>query len=172
MTKRKKIGIALLVVGMLFIAGLFFAVKNIPYLITLFWKVAYTADDCGGSFISPKVLDGLNKIRETTQRRFRVTSGYRSRDKNKKVGGVSKSMHIKGLALDMTVPKPYRSVFYAAAVKAGFTAFGWGNTTVHIDMGTKRWWTYDEKGRNMNGRDRYRYLHNAPENFKLDFGIR
>ena len=129
------------------------------------------ADDCGDKF-NPKTLDALNEIRETTKKRYRIISAYRSPKHNKKVGGVSKSQHTKGVAVDLWVPHSHRADLYSAAKSAGFSAFGWGNNSVHIDQGRKRWWTYDDSGNDMSGDKRMKYLHKAPDNFKKDWGLK
>ena len=66
---------------------------------------------------------------------------------------------------------PSRRIYRAAAV-AGFTASGWGNASVHMDTGKKRWWTYDDAGKHMSGAEKMKYLHKAPDNFKKDWGLK
>ncbi len=130
--------------------------------------IPYYTFELGGEGLQPQALKGLNEIRIKTKKRWKILSAYRSPDHNKRVGGASRSMHVQGLAFDVAVPLKKREQFYEAAKQAGFTAFGWGNTTVHIDMGPKRWWTYDDKGRAASGQKKYEYLHKAPENFRQD----
>jgi hypothetical protein len=64
-----------------------------------------------------------------------------------------------------------RDEFYQCAKKSLFTGFGWGNSTVHIDMGSSRWWTYNDAGNHVSGKEKYKYLHKAPNSFKKDFGL-
>ncbi len=142
-----------------------------PHLLPLYWMVPYTEKDCGGKGFDAQTLKALNQIREETKVRYRIRSGYRSPEENERVGGAKNSQHIYGKAVDLWVPHSYRSDFYAAAKKAKFSAFGWNNTSVHIDQGPKRWWTYDDSGKNMSGKKRHKFLHKAPENFKKDFGL-
>lgn len=163
--------IAILIGLVLLSAGIVLVVWKQPYHLPLLWKIPYSHEDVGGRSIQAKALKGLNAIREETKRRYLITSGYRSNKHNKKVGGVSNSQHTKGLAFDVWVPHSHRADFYQAAKNAGFSAYGWGNNTVHIDMGKKRWWTYDEEGHNLSGKARLKHLHKAPENFKKDFKL-
>jgi hypothetical protein len=148
-----------------------FAVVKKPHDVPLLWKIPYTMAEVGGNNISPKALQGLNDIRRKTKKRYRITSGFRNKSHNKRVGGVSNSQHTNGLAFDVWVPHSHREEFYAASKTSGFSAFGWGNNSVHIDMGKKRWWTYNDQGKNLSGSDRLKHLHKAPANFKKDFRL-
>lgn len=145
-------------------------------IILIFWSnivalFPYTYKELGGEGLQVQAYIGINQIRVVTDRRWQVVSGYRSPQKNQNVGGASASQHVQGLAFDVRVPMHRRTQFYAAAQKAGFTAYGWGNSTVHIDMGPKRWWTYDNKGKAVSGSKKLQFIYKAPENFKDDFGI-
>ena len=166
--KKVLVAICILNIGY---AILSFETNNNPHLIPLYWETPYTANECGGTKISEKALLALNKIRLQTKKRFKIVSGYRNPELNEKVGGAKHSMHLQGLALDLKIPVACREEFYSAAINAGFKGFGWGKSTVHIDMGEKRWWTYDKQGRHLGGKKRYKYLCNAPKNFLLDFNI-
>jgi len=142
-----------------------------PHKLEILAEIPYTTADVGGDKISPKALDGLNDIRKRMKKRYRITSGYRSPKHNATVGGVSNSQHTKGQAFDVWVPHSEREEFYEAAKAAGFSAYGWGNNTVHIDMGTRRWWTYDNAGNHLSGESKWKHLHKAPDNFKRDFRL-
>ncbi len=146
-------------------------------LLLIFWSnvkalFPYNYQELGGEGVTAEAYEAINMIRMTTDRRWRVVSGYRDPEKNKAVGGASKSQHIMGIAFDVKVPISRRAQFYKAAKNAGFTAYGWGNTTVHIDMGPKRWWTYDDVGKAVSGAAKNQYLYKAPDNFKADFGLK
>ena len=167
----KKMIIATLVL-LILIAGIVVVHIKRPHLLPYAWTQPYSLEECGGEGFSPKTLEQLNTIRSTLKKRYRILSGYRSKKKNKEVGGVPNSKHINGIAIDLWVPHSDRAEFYEAAKAAGFKAFGWGNSSVHIDTGAKRWWTYDDKGKSQRGKEKYKYLHKAPENFKKDFKIK
>ncbi|MFV0321541.1 MAG: YcbK family protein [Alphaproteobacteria bacterium] len=145
-------------------------------VILIFWGniialFPYSYKELGGDGLQEQAYKGMNQIRMATNRRWKVVSGYRDPQKNKNVGGATNSQHVQGLAFDVRVPMHRRAQFYSAANKAGFTAYGWGNNTVHIDMGPKRWWTYDNAGKAVSGAAKAQYLNKAPDNFKVDFGL-
>lgn len=118
-----------------------------------------------------KAVFAINEIRENCRTRFRIVSSYRSPQKNKKVKGKSKSQHLHGKAFDVVVPMSMRADFYTCSKKSGFKGFGWSNTTVHIDLGPKRWWTYDDGGEAVSGEEKYKYIHKAPDNFRKEYGL-
>ncbi|MFV0432344.1 MAG: YcbK family protein [Alphaproteobacteria bacterium] len=160
-----------------YLLGLFSISFIIFALMLIFWVnikalFPYSYHELGGEGLKPEAYEALNKIRISTNRRWDVFSGYRSAEHNKKVGGASNSQHVQGVAFDVRVPMSRRAQFYKAAKAAGFTAYGWGNRTVHIDMGPKRWWTYDNQGRAASGTQKMQYLNKAPDNFKEDFGLK
>ena len=167
----KKIVMSLLVLVSI-LGGVYVVKEKRPHMLPLYYKVPYTLDECGGENFSPKTLVALNKVREATKVRYKIFSAYRSPEHNKKVGGVSGSQHTKGIAIDLWVPHSHRAEFYTAAKSAGFTAFGWGNNSVHIDKGRKRWWTYDDAGEHVSGSARMKYIDKAPENFRKDWGLK
>ena len=139
------------------------------HLIPLIWKIPYSIEDCGGTGFKHDALERLNVIRCKVKKRYFIFSGYRDEKMNKTAGGVSQ--HIKGNAIDLWVPMNEREAFYKAAKEAGFKGFGWGSRSVHIDMGKRRWWTYDNNANAMYGSKRNKYLYKAPKNFKEDFNI-
>ncbi len=137
-----------------------------------FWSIRpYNINNVGGQSVDLKALQALNNIRKDTKKRWKINSGYRPAEYNRKVGGASSSLHIKGIAFDVVVPMKHRERFYRAAKAHGFTGFGWGNSIVHIDMGPKRWWTYDDKGKALSAGKKEKYLHKAPQGFLDDYGL-
>ncbi len=161
---RKKYHIRLIALMVAFVA-----LGNSYY----FWSIRpYKIHHVGGQGVDLKALEALNNIRKTTNKRWKINSGYRSKEYNRKVGGASSSLHVHGLAFDVVVPMKHRQRFYAAAKMHGFTGFGWGNNIVHIDMGPKRWWTYDDKGKALSAGEKEKYLHKAPQGFLDDYGLK
>lgn len=64
---------------------------------------------------------------------FRVTSSYRSPEKNKSVGGSSQSMHLKGRAVDIICTDgPTRYKIVQAAISLGLTV-GIMERGIHLD---------------------------------------
>jgi len=77
---------------------------------------------------------------------LRVTSGFRSEEHNKSVGGAKQSKHMEGHAMD--VHWKGKSVAEKAEIikdfkQQGFTGFGVGNNSLHIDRrGKPASWSY------------------------------
>ena len=136
------------------------------------WRIPYTQFEVGGAGVNPAAFKALNKLRVQSRRRWWVASGYRSPEHNKAVEGKKGSLHLKGKAFDLVVSHADREAFYVAAKKVGFKGFGWGSNTVHVDIGSRRWWTYDDEGATMSGARRFPYLHKAPENFRRDYNLK
>ena len=66
---------------------------------------------------------------------FKITSGYRSRMHNRKVGGKPTSSHCKGLAADIYVKdNNSRSIILNALIKARFNRIGIGKDFIHVDV--------------------------------------
>lgn len=70
--------------------------------------------DCKGQMlITPQFItmvhDVLEPFRVWYNRPININSGYRTAEHNKKVGGVSNSLHLKGLAVDFNLPAEYHS---------------------------------------------------------------
>lgn len=68
---------------------------------------------------------------------LQITSGYRSPEYNKKVGGVKKSQHMLGNAVDVLQPgmnTTQRQEFLQAAIDNGFKGIGIYNSFTHLDI--------------------------------------
>jgi len=140
-----------------------------PQKIPLVYNIPYTVFETFDS--KPKAVEALNNLRRECETRYLIKSSYRSPSWNELIGGVKNSQHVHGVAFDVIVPMSNRDSFYDCAKKSGFTGFGWGNRTVHIDMGPTRWWTYGDDKKPKSGKEKYNFLHKAPQNFKRDYGI-
>ena len=140
-----------------------------PHKIPLLYKIPYTGFETFDS--KPKAIKALNNLRRECGTRYLIKSSYRSPAWNELIGGAKNSQHVHGVAFDVIVPMSNRAVFYRCAKNSGFTGFGWGNRTVHIDMGPTRWWTYGDDKKPKKGSEKYKFLHKAPQNFKKDYGI-
>ncbi len=133
-----------------------------PYMV-------YKDDPMGVTLEAKKAFARLEKL---SGRKWKINSAYRSPTTNSSVGGASKSMHMQGHAFDVVVAHKLREEFFEAAINAGFSAFGWGNNIVHIDMGPRRWWTYSASGKAMSGTAKCEFINKAPDNFIKDFRVK
>lgn len=101
------------------------------------------------------VADKLQAIRDHFGSPVTISSGYRTEKYNKKVGGASKSYHMKGQAFDITVKgrTPLEVAQYAHQL--GINGVIQYNTFVHVDSRTIRYWARNDNGRveviNMEG---------------------
>lgn len=77
---------------------------------------------------------------------FNITSGYRTKNRNKLVGGVANSSHLVGKAADISVQSGNeRYIIINALIKAGFRRLGVAKTFIHCDNDESKpnsVWTY------------------------------
>ena len=68
-----------------------------------------------------------------------ITSGLRTAEYNKKIGGIKNSSHLKGLACDIAY-KTSRELhtILISCLKAGFNRIGIGKGHVHVDIDTEK----------------------------------
>lgn len=97
--------------------------------------------------LSPALVEKLDQARGFAGIPFVITSGYRTKAHNEKVGGVADSAHTKGLAVDLRVrTSSERYIMMEALKKAGFKRFGIGSTFIHVDIDSTKpqnvMWTY------------------------------
>jgi uncharacterized protein YcbK (DUF882 family) len=99
--------------------------------------------------IAPKVLDVLFHIGSSleTDCRFELISGYRSPKTNAMLHEIdpevaTASLHMKGLATDISLPgRPLRKVYEAAlALKMGGVGYYPDSDFIHVDIGRVRRW--------------------------------
>lgn len=100
--------------------------------------------------LSPDVISGVGSMIDDLPEGSVLTSGYRDPFGNKRVGGVNKSQHIMGNAMDISMPgaTPQQAAdVINRAKELGFTGIGaYGNEKVHIDTGPVRSWGPDTTG--------------------------
>jgi len=88
--------------------------KLIEDRITSNFKLAEFAntEDGGAMILNPNVIQFifmLQEFRAWYNRPMNITSGYRTKEFNKKCGGASNSYHLLGLAADFKLPEEYFS---------------------------------------------------------------
>ena len=89
----------------------------------------------------------LDAVRKEYGKPIKVNSGYRTEVRNKKIGGVADSSHIKGLAVDISCTTSNdRFKLLGLLTKAGFKRIGIAKSFIHIDIDKDKSqnliWTY------------------------------
>ena len=89
----------------------------------------------------------LNHARQIAGIPFKINSGFRTEEHNKKVGGSENSSHLRGFAADIhATSSTYRYEILSALIKAGFYRIGIANTFIHVDSDPTKTqkviWTY------------------------------
>jgi uncharacterized protein YcbK (DUF882 family) len=100
-----------------------------------------------GKNMNEEFLYMLDAARKIYGKPMHVNSGYRSEAHNKKVGGVSSSSHLKGLAADISCKNSGdRFEMLQAFIKAGFKRIGVAGSFIHVDTDKNKLqniiWTY------------------------------
>jgi len=112
------------------------SVKKVEEQMALkYFKLSEFDDAPGtGKNMKKEFLTKLDKARAIADVPFKITSGYRSKETNKRVGGVSTSSHLKGLAADISCKdSSTRQKIVSALIQAGFTRIGIADTFIHCD---------------------------------------
>ncbi len=73
------------------------------YLTANFTDKELACPGSGKCEMNPVFLEALQEVRDTVGRPFIITSGYRSPEHNKKVGGAKHSKHVLGCAVDISI---------------------------------------------------------------------
>ena len=81
-----------------------------------------------------ELLQRLQSLRSALGRPVYITSGYRNREHNARVGGSPNSYHLRGMAADIRVPGVSPRDLAAAAREAGFRGIGIYSSFVHVDI--------------------------------------
>lgn len=100
-----------------------------------------------GSLMNEHFLGMLDDARGIASVPFIITSGYRTPEHNKAVGGVENSSHMKGYAADISVMSgSQRWAIIDALIKVGFNRIGVGSNFIHVDNDPSKpenvMWTY------------------------------
>lgn len=87
-------------------------------------------------FISPELVEVLQKIRTHFGKPVVINSAYRTVSKNKAVGGAIYSQHLYGTAADIVVKgvSPKNVAAYAETLMPKTGGIGIYNTFVHVDV--------------------------------------
>ena len=89
----------------------------------------------GAEFMAPEFMQLLDQIRIGVGHALIITSGFRTADHNKKVGGKSSSAHLSGYAADIkAITSSARHDIVKVAIQHGVRRIGIGGTFVHLDI--------------------------------------
>ena len=104
-------------------------------------------EEGSGKHMDQDLLDMIDRARALYGKPIVVNSGFRTKDHNKKVGGVSSSSHLKGLAIDVAcVRSKDRFKMLTALMEVGFSRIGVASTFIHVDIDKNKSqnviWTY------------------------------
>jgi len=101
---------------------------------------------CGRCDMAEGFIAWLNQLRAVVNAPFVITSGYRCKNHNAKVGGAIDSAHLAGLAADIHVPdNEFRYRIIDMAIRLGVRGIGVGKNFVHLDLDYRKpyprmWW--------------------------------
>lgn len=94
---------------------------------------------CGLCEIDHEFLILVDRARDMAGVPFRVTSGFRCPEWNRKVGGSASSSHLKGVALDLAVEcSSQRFAILSSLLECGFTRVGIGSDFIHVDLDVQK----------------------------------
>ena len=100
-----------------------------------------------GVMMDDNFLEMLDQARTAANIPFIITSGYRTEDHNKLIGGVDGSAHTKGHAVDIACRDSVsRHTIITNLLAAGFNRIGIASTFIHVDNDPNKSpnviWTY------------------------------
>lgn len=112
--------------------------KNGTKYLSKNFKVKEFASQDGSDpiFISPELVEVLQKIRDHFGKPVVINSGYRTAKHNKAVGGATYSQHLYGTAADIQVSgvKPKDVAAYAETLLPSTGGIGIYSTFTHVDV--------------------------------------
>lgn len=90
---------------------------------------------CGLNNISDTLVLMLEDSRKLANVPFKINSACRCETHNKKIGGVKGSAHVKGLAVDISIPSDSaRFAILSALLNVGFLRVLIYPTFIHVDL--------------------------------------
>lgn len=107
------------------------------------WKYFKPSEKTGSqgtiAQLNKTLVDMLDVARGHAGIAFAITSGFRTPEHNKAVGGVADSAHLKGLAVDIRCRNSAELfAIVNGLLKAGFNRIGLGSGFVHADIDTTK----------------------------------
>ena len=111
-------------------------VLNDIQLTEKFWLSEFACDDQVD--IDMRLVKELQKLRDFIGKPINITSGYRTPERNKRIGGSSKSKHMEGIAADIYVDGMSTEELYYIVKHFNFNGIGIYNYHVHVDVREKK----------------------------------
>lgn len=106
----------------------------------------FESPDTKEVMVDPELVKKLQMLRDYLGVPVNVTSGYRTPEHNKKVGGVERSQHKYGKAADIWARGKSHEEVSQAAEKIGFDGVGRYDGFTHVDVrGYRARWNYRKK---------------------------
>tara|TARA_E500000081_G_C5818443_1_gene212381 strand:- start:67 stop:426 length:360 start_codon:yes stop_codon:yes gene_type:complete len=88
----------------------------------------------GERFMDREFVECLDEARDIAGIQFKINSGYRTPDHNRKVGGGTASSHLIGRAADIHCTHTNKRLKIIEALSmVGFQRFGIAKTFIHVD---------------------------------------
>lgn len=107
--------------------------------------------------VHPDAYIKIFRVAERLGIKLQVNSAYRNENYNASVGGKSRSLHMSGMALDISMNGINPREFIKYASQEGFTGIGTYPTFVHVDIGSRRTWgTLYSDALQLHTQDRFR----------------
>ncbi len=105
---------------------------------------------CGEILIESRVIEILEGLRKHLGKPVVITSAYRCRVHNKRIGGVPNSAHVKGYAVDIRCTNSLdRQKILEFLIKEGVQRIGIHSRFIHFDLDSKkpspRVWLYGKR---------------------------
>lgn len=93
----------------------------------------FKADEIAG--LDLELVKMLDRAREKAELPFIITSGYRTKEQNAKVGGVENSAHREGKAVDLKCSNSMeRLTIITALIEENFCRIGIAKDHIHVDI--------------------------------------
>ncbi len=105
---------------------------------------------CGEILIESKIIDILEELRNYLKKPVIITSAYRCKVHNRRIGGVPNSAHTKGLAVDIKATNSkIRHEILSFLLSKGIKRIGIANVFIHFDLDSDKpqnvIWLYGKK---------------------------
>ena len=104
------------------------------------WEYKYFTEKemrckCGcGGLPKPELMEKLDRLREMYGRPIRVTSGFRCKSYNTKIGGAPTSRHTTGEAVDISANSADKYSLIQLGYLLGFGGIGVDKVFLHLDI--------------------------------------